>query len=72
MIVNPDNSYNFQLDIIYIIYYNNINTFVMPLNKTDLFMHTMTDIMPVTKGIIGYGIRNHNYHKKQATNVPLC
>jgi len=38
----------------------------MPLNKTDLFMHTMTDITPVTKGIIGYGIRNHSYHKRQA------
>jgi len=29
-------------------------------------MRTLTG-EPVTKGIIGYGIRNHNYHKKQAT-----
>jgi len=29
-------------------------------------MRTLTGNAPVTKGIIGYGIRNHSYHKKQA------
>jgi len=30
-------------------------------------MRTLTGDTPVTKGIIGYGLRNHDYHKKQAT-----
>ena len=40
-----------------------MTTCIYPLRL--LTMRTLTG-KPVTKGIIGYGLRNHSYHKKQA------